>query len=130
MLIYACADLVFSTRIRAVCEDMKVPSRPARNLEMLGNRLRQVDDGKTNLPVTCVMVDLDLGQDALALIGAVKAHDSNLTVVAFGAHVAVELLQAAREAGADFVMPRGAFTSQLPSLVARLVPPAGGASNT
>jgi CheY-like chemotaxis protein len=123
MLIYACADLIFSTRIRAACDDLKTVSRPARNLDMLSARLNRVDDGKPNFPVSCVMIDLDLGDDALGLIRAVKAHDANIPVVAFGAHVAVELLQAAKEAGADFVMPRGVFTAQLSTLISRFTKP-------
>ncbi len=122
MIVYCCADLIFSTRIRAVCDDSKAPNRPARNVQMLENRLKQVDDGKTNLPVTCIMVDLDLGDDALTLISTAKAFNPAIPVIAFGAHVATELLQAARDKGADFVMPRGAFTNQLPQLVARFSP--------
>jgi hypothetical protein len=124
MLIYCCADLLFSTRIRATAEDTGVPSRPARDAEALTKRLNRVDDGKLNEPVTGVMIDLDLGDAGLALLKTVKAFDANILVVAFGAHVAVELLQAAREAGADFVMPRGTFVTHLPDLVKRLGSPA------
>lgn len=120
MLIYCCADLLFSTRIRATAEDLKVGSRPARDADALAKRLNRVDDGKLNDPVTGVMIDLDLGEAGLALLKQVKAFDAAIPVVAFGAHVAVEILQAARENGADFVMPRGSFVAHLPDLVKRL----------
>jgi hypothetical protein len=40
-------------------------------------------------------------------------------VLAFGSHVMTDLLQAARDRGADFVMSRGAFTSNLPDILDR-----------
>lgn len=86
---------------------------------MLTNRLDQVDDGKANAPVTQVLVDLDLGELAIEMIRTVKAHTPTIPVLAFGPHVAVDLLKAADEAGADQVLPRGAFTAQLPQLLVR-----------
>jgi len=41
-------------------------------------------------------------------------------VVAFGSHVAAEVLQAARQRGADFVMPRSMFSASLPALLEKL----------
>ncbi len=43
--------------------------------------------------------------------------DTRPTVVAFGSHVAAELLRRARAAGADHVMPRSQFTQELPMLI-------------
>jgi len=125
MLIYACADLLFATRVRAAAEDAGVVSRPARDAAMLDARLDRVDDGKPNGPVTGVIVDLDLGDDGLALIERAKAHAEPPPVVAFGSHVAVDVLHAARERGADFVLPRSAFVAELPELVRRLGGPSG-----
>lgn len=85
---------------------------------MLSNRLNQVDDGKANDPVTQVLIDLDLGDLAIEMIRATKTHDASIPVIAFGPHVAVKLLEAAREAGANQVLPRSAFTAQLPQLLA------------
>lgn len=119
MFVYCCADLLFATKIRSTAEAMSLPCRPARDVEALLKRLQQVDDGKLNEPVTGVVIDMDLGETALALIETAKAHDPALPVVAFGAHVAVELLEMARQRGADFVMPRGMFTSTLPAVLMR-----------
>ena len=119
MIVYCCSDLIFATKIRATAEAMGVASRPARDVEALNNRLRCVDDGKLNEPVSAVLIDLDLGEDGLALIDAIKAHDANTPVVAFGSHVATELLQSAHDRGADFVMPRGQFTATLPTILER-----------
>ena len=119
MIIYCCQDLIFATKIRSTAEATGASSRPARSSETLDQRLNQVDDGKLNEPVTAVFIDLDLDQTALAFIEQVKAHDSNHPVVAFGSHVATVLLQAAHDRGADFVMTRGQFTANLPTILQR-----------
>ncbi|MEQ9454131.1 MAG: hypothetical protein RLN76_06005 [Phycisphaeraceae bacterium] len=119
MIVYACADLIFATKIRATAEALGIVSRPARDSEKLQARLDRVDDGKPNGAVKAVLIDLDLGQDALPLIRLSVNHPAQPVVVAFGAHVAVDLLRAAAEAGADPVMARGAFTGQLPDLLQR-----------
>ena len=120
MFVYCCADLLFGTKVRSTAEALSLPCRPARDVEALNKRLQQVDDGKLNEPVTGVVVDMDLGETALELIAASKAHDAAMPVVAFGSHVATALLNAAREAGADFVMPRSMFTNTLPDVLMRV----------
>lgn len=117
MIVYCCADLIFATKIGSTAASLGVPARPARDAEALDRRLRRVDDGKGNGPVQRVLVDMDLEQSALERIRQVKAFDPSIRVVAFGSHVAVELLEAARRAGADEVMARGSFTAALPGLL-------------
>lgn len=119
MIVYCCADLIFATKIRSTCESLGAVSRPARNAEMLQKRLDRVDDGKPNDPVRLVLVDLEIGEEALALIELAKQHDAAPPVIAWGPHVAVQLLKLAGEKGADQVMARGAFTSQLPQIIQR-----------
>ena len=119
MVVYCCADLIFATKIRSTAEALGVPARPVRNEEMLRLRLEQGDDGKVNEPVTGLLIDLETGETGLALIDLAKAHQASIPVIAFGAHVATELLHAARERGADFVMPRGQFTANLPTILER-----------
>lgn len=117
MIVYACADLIFATKIRSTAESLGVTTRPARDAEALQKRLDQFDDGRANDAVSAVFLDLDLADQAIALVRQAKAHDAALPVVAFGSHVATEMLAAARQAGADAVLPRSAFTARLPSLL-------------
>jgi len=119
MVIYCCQDLIFATKIRSTAEALGVNSRPVRNPQMLRQRLDCVDDGKANDPVNALMVDLDTGEDGLILIDLAKAANANISVVAFGSHVKSDRLQNARDRGADFVMPRSAFTASLPQLLER-----------
>ncbi|QDU71579.1 hypothetical protein [Mucisphaera calidilacus] len=123
MIAYACADLIFATRIRGTAEALGIVSRPTRDTDKLAARLERVDDGKPNDPVTALLIDLDLGDQAIELIRYAVNHPARPTVIAFGAHVAADLLQAAADAGADPVMTRGSFTSNLPNLLQQLDAP-------
>ncbi len=119
MVIYCCSDLIFATKVRSTAEALGVATRPVRDATMLQKRLDCVEDGKLNDPVTGVLIDLDV-PEAAELIRQVKAHDAGVPVVAFGSHVATDVLQNAGEAGADAVLPRSAFTAQLPQLLRQL----------
>lgn len=118
MIIYCCSDLLFATRIRSTAEAIGIGSRPTRDVTTLQARLDQVDDGKLNEPVKALIVDLD-APEALNVIAHAKAHANPPHVLAFGSHVMTDLLQQARDRGADFVMTRGAFTSNLPDILDR-----------
>ena len=119
MIVYCCQDLIFATKIRATADAISVAARPVRDAAMLQNRLDRIDDGKPNGPVTALLVDLETGEEGLRLIDQAKEHNAAIAVVAFGPHVATEALQAARERGADEVLPRSAFTARLPELLRR-----------
>ena len=120
MIVYCCADLIFATKVRSTCDALGVVSRPARNAEMLQKRLDRVDDGKHNDGVSLLLIDLDLGEPALELIQQARSHDAELPILAWGPHVAVDLLNAAGQAGASEVMTRGSFTAKLPEIVAAI----------
>ena len=64
--------------------------------------------------VSAVLVDLSK-RGALDALGAIVA--SGTRVVAYGSHVDRALLDAARAAGVDDVLPRSAFFTRLPSLL-------------
>ena len=117
MIVYCCADLIFATKVRSTCDALGAISRPARNTEMLQNRLGQIDDGKANEPVTLVLIDLDMGEPALELITTARTHQADLPIIAWGPHVAVQLLNQAGQAGASDVMTRGSFTAKLPEII-------------
>lgn len=117
MIVACCTDLIFATKIRSTAEHAGVPFRCANDLAALTARLDRVDDGRLNEPVTGLLVDLELGQAALEIIEAAKKKSPGVPVIAFGSHVATDVLQAARRRGADAVMPRSQFSARLPELL-------------
>jgi len=117
MIVYCCSELIFATKVRSTAEALGVTSRPVRNAEMLTARLDQVDDGKPNAPVAAVFLDLETGDHALDLLTQAKAHDPALPVIVFASHVLTDLLLAAQQRGADQVLTKGAFSTQLPDLL-------------
>ena len=56
----------------------------------------------------------------LDLIKQTKTFDLHIPIVAFGSHVATDILRLAHDHGADFVLPRSQFSANLPSLLERL----------
>jgi len=71
-----------------------------------------------------VVVDLTLrGDDAVAVISTIRATDSAapISILAFGAHVAVETRQQALQAGADRVVAKSEFSRYLPALIQEFV---------
>jgi CheY-like chemotaxis protein len=118
MIVYFAADLLWSTRIQGTGKQVGIPCRPVRSVEMLRARLADSD-------VRAVIVDLDGPETALELIRALRGDppldpERKIRIVAFGPHVAVELFEQARAAGADSVLARGAFDRRLPELLAEL----------
>ncbi len=123
MVLYAAADLLWATRIKATADALAVPCRPARNADMLRARL-------ADSPVRALIVDLEAeaGLDLIALARAEAG--ATVRIVACGPHVQKARLQAARDAGADEVLTRGAFDHSLPDLLLALSgrgEPPGGA---
>jgi DNA-binding NarL/FixJ family response regulator len=98
------ADLMFAARIRG--------SAPAAATAYSLEKLLEVVGPDTRL----VLVDLQ-SRDGVAAVEAVRGRAPRAQVVAFAPHVAEDLLLAAREAGADRVLVRGAFVRELPELV-------------
>lgn len=111
MVLYHAADLLWGTRIRGEAEAAGVAARPVRSVQMLEARL-------ADSPVRGVIVDLDDAETALALVRRVRMPDApgagrGVRVAAFGPHVATELFEEARRAGADEVLARGALVRRL-----------------
>lgn len=118
MILYSAADLLWATKIKSTADAIGVPCRPARDGSMLRARLADSD-------VRAVLLDLDAPGRARELLGLLRGPSAGereraVVVVAWGPHVAVDLLAEARGLGADEVMTRGAFASALPDLLARL----------
>ncbi len=136
MIAYFPSDLLWATRIKSTAEAVGLSARPVRSVEMV--RARFGDS-----PISSLIVDLagDVGV-GLEIIRAARECEAERSVattgggggdvgprgaggkmvkiVAFGPHVDREALQAARDAGADEVMTRGAFSNHLPDVLLRL----------
>lgn len=71
------------------------------------------------------LVDLDTPGDWQSAIARCKLrpHTRQVPVVAFGSHVDVDALRAARHAGADHAWARSKMMAELPALVARHIAP-------
>lgn len=66
-----------------------------------------------------VILDLNASSvDAIALIPKIK-QSGRIPIIAFVSHVQGELKQRAHEAGADMVMARSAFSTNLPQILRR-----------
>ena len=123
MVLYSAADLVWATRIKSLADDLGVSCRPARNASMLRDRLGDSD-------VRALLIDLEAPDRAFELLDLLRGSEAgdrerSVKIIAWGPHVAVDLLARARESGADEVLTRGAFSSALPDLLIRL---GGGAA--
>jgi hypothetical protein len=121
MVAYHAADLLWQTRIKATGQDVGVECRPVRSVEMLEARLG-------DSVVRGLIVDLESPEVSLALIGAMRGGggkvgrdpERRVRIIAFGPHVSVELFEAARVAGADQVLARGAFDRRIGEILREL----------
>lgn len=116
MILYAAADLLWATRIKAAADDLGLPARPVRTVEMLRQRLEDTEP-------TGLLVDLE-AEPALEIIAAAdeaRRHTGRpATLLAFGPHADVARLRAATEAGADQALPRGTVAGRLPDILRSL----------
>lgn len=112
-ILYAAADLLWASKIKATADALGIPSRPVRTLEMLAARLADTTPA-------AFLVDLDKGEDALALIRAARSASAGLRIISFGPHVAKDLLQASRNAGATDAMTRGSLEHHMDDVLLSL----------
>ena len=110
-IIAAVNDLMFGSRIRSAAQQADVSVVFVRTAADLLERAATAD---------LVLLDLETRWlDAPAVISELKgaAATARVPVVVFGAHVDVDALKAARDAGADRVLARSAFVKLLPELL-------------
>jgi hypothetical protein len=98
-------DLMFGARVRGVAPGARLVRDPESLAAAVGPGTR------------LVLVDLQVS-GALQAVQALSDRPAGTRIVAWGPHVMEEALAAARAAGADVVLPRGAFVKALPQLVA------------
>ena len=107
-----------------VTRDLAVVSQVDGAAARVGSTVRAVasesDAAARSASDEAELVIIDLSVPSLnvkSLVEQVKAATNGPRVVAFGSHVHVEKLAAAREAGCDVVMSRGQFFGQLDAVL-------------
>jgi hypothetical protein len=118
MILYLAADLLWASKIKGTGDSAGLPCRPVRSMEMLEARLADCD-------VAALVVDLERPDEALAMIDRLRGPQAteaerSIRILAFGPHISKDLLQAARQRGADTVMTRGAFGGHLADTLLQL----------
>ncbi|NNM86070.1 MAG: hypothetical protein HKL96_09995 [Phycisphaerales bacterium] len=111
-------------QVLALVKDMIFAVKIVSTARSLGVRCQTVLSA-TGLAGACaahqpalVIVDLDLpGLDVQAVASAVQAFGAHTRVVGYLSHTQVEMAAAAKAAGIAEVMPRSAFTRNLPELL-------------
>ena len=84
-----------------------------------------LEDRLVDSPVRSLIVDLESGDAGMSLIRRLRGEGAGerakaIRIVVFGPHVAAEMFEEAKRAGADVVMARGAFASRLPEILRQL----------
>lgn len=113
MVLVAVDDLLFSSKIRATAKQAGIELAFARSpAEVL-------EQARTSKP-TLVIFDLNSGKtEPVATIAAMKSDPALATIrtLGFASHVHTDLIAAARQAGADQVVPRSAFAGNLAEIL-------------
>ena len=99
----------------ALCPDLMMRSRIESGLDIAGYRLRVVGgpvrlaEALAEETPACLLIDLEAGDDAIALIVGLCTDDAtrDIPLAAFAGHTREDLIDAAREAGANPVVARG-----------------------
>ena len=104
------SDLIFASKIRGTAEALGVDITVVRNR---GSLLSAIDG------VKLLIIDLNLeGDDPLDLIRVIRNQTDPPRIITFCSHVQTDLADQAGEAGADQVLPRSEFTTELPKILA------------
>ena len=112
-------DLFFLTKIQTTLSHLGLATR------VMTQRPALQDYVRTATAPMLMVVDLTLrADDAVSVISTIRATDSSapVSILAFGAHVAVETRQQALQAGADQVVAKSEFSRRLPDLIQQFVP--------
>lgn len=112
-ILAAVDDFLFRSKIRATAKHVDVEITFAQTPDEIMTQARA-------LKPTLLIIDLNSPKaDPIATIAALKADAATAAVrtLGFASHVHTELIAAARQAGADEVLPRSAFAGRLAEIL-------------
>jgi DNA-binding NarL/FixJ family response regulator len=113
-ILAAVDDFLFRSKIRATAKHLNADVQFAQTREEILSKARE-------LGPNLVIIDLNSAKaDPVATIGALKADPAlaGIRTIGFASHVHVDLIDSARRAGADQVLPRSAFAGNLAEILA------------
>jgi len=110
-------DLFFQAKIQETARKLNVKVEFVKTEPDLSDRLKQNGEGKPSL----IIFDLNSSSvKPLTLIPKLKSKlKKGTSIIGFLSHVQGDLKQKAHEAGCDMVVPRSAFSQNLPQLLRR-----------
>jgi CheY-like chemotaxis protein len=110
-------DLFFATKIQETARKLNVKVEFAKNDKDLADRMQQNGEEKPSL----IIFDLNnANAKPLTLIPKLKSKlRKGTSIIGFLSHVQGDLKQKAHEVGCDMVLPRSAFSQNLPQLLRR-----------
>lgn len=117
-VILAIEDLLFISKITTVLQRLGITYAYA--IDSLNELESKVSDSAPLL----LLLDLAISKyDAVEAIRILKAEEAtkSVSILAYTGHTSVEVLQKARDAGADKVLTKGEFSANLPKLVEEFV---------
>jgi len=110
-------DLFFQAKIQETARKLNVKVEFVKSDKDLSDRLQQNGDGAPSL----IIFDLNnVNAKPLSLIPKLKSKlKKSTSIIGFLSHVQGDLKQKAHEVGCDMVLPRSAFSQNLPQLLRR-----------
>ncbi len=109
-------DLFFQAKIQETARKLNVKVEFVKSEQDLTDRIKQNGEEKPSL----IIFDLNSNSvKPLSLIPKLKSKHKKTSVIGFLSHVQGDLKQKAHEVGCDMVLPRSAFSQNLPQLLRR-----------
>ena len=109
-------DLFFMAKIQETARKMNVKVEFCKSEKDLADHLKENGEEKPSL----IIFDLNNASiKPLTLIPKLKSKSKKTSIIGFLSHVQGDLKQKAHEAGCDMVLPRSAFSQNLPQLLRR-----------
>src|SRR5215469_3864423 len=109
-------DLFFQAKIQETARKLNVKVEFVKSEHDLADKIKQNGEEKPSL----IIFDLNSSSvKPLSLIPKLKSKHKKTSVIGFLSHVQGDLKQKAHEVGCDMVLPRSAFSQNLPQLLRR-----------
>jgi CheY-like chemotaxis protein len=109
-------DLFFQAKIQETARKLNVKVEFCKSEKDLTDRIKQNGEEKPSL----IIFDMNnVNAKPLTLIPKLKTKLKKTSIIGFLSHVQGDLKQKAHEVGCDMVLPRSAFSQNLPQLLRR-----------